>query len=138
MEWTERHDIILSREILISEPFTFKKGSVDKGKAWSTIADSLNSSLDLIFKVSQRSVRERFALIQDKYRRKNSKDERSSGTSIVMTELDILIEEITKEKAAEWILYGGNGNERKREERRGEGGEEEGEREREIERETDK
>ena len=75
---------------------------MDKGKAWSTIADSLNSSLDLIFKVSQRSVRERFALIQDKYRRKNSKDERSSRTSILMTELDILIEEITeKEKAAE-------------------------------------
>ena len=66
MEWTERHDIILAREILVSEPFKFKKGSVDKGKAWSTIADSLNSSLDLIFKVSQRSVRKRFALIQDK------------------------------------------------------------------------
>ena len=88
MEWTERHDIILSREILISEPFTFKKGSVNKGKAWSTIADNLNCSLDLMFKVTQRSVRERFALCQDKYKRKISKDERSSGTSMLMTELD--------------------------------------------------
>ena len=90
----QRGTTLFAREILVSEPFKFKKGSVDKGKAWFTIADSLNSSLDLIFKVSQRSVRKRFALIQDKYKRKNSKDERSSGTSIVMTELDILIEEI--------------------------------------------
>ena len=102
MEWTERHDTFLAREVLVSEPYRFKKGSVDKGKAWSAIADRLNSSLDLLFRVSQRSVRERFALIQDKFIKKNNRDERSSGTSIIMTEIDQLIEEVTeKEKAAE-------------------------------------
>lgn len=102
MEWTERHDLILAREILVSEPFRFKKGSVDKGKVWSAIGEALNSSLDLQFKVTQRSVRERFALIQEKYKKKNSKDERSSGTSMELTGLDKLIEEITeKEKAVE-------------------------------------
>ena len=102
MEWTERHDTFLAREVLVSEPYRFKKGSVDKGKAWSAIADRLNSSLDLLFRVSQRSVRERFALIQDKFIKKNHRDERSSGTSIIMTEIDQLIEEVTeKEKAAE-------------------------------------
>ncbi len=75
---------------------------VDKGKAWSTITEALKSSLDLQFKVSQRAVRERFALIQEEHKKKNSKDERSSGTSVEVTELDQLIEEITeKEKAAE-------------------------------------
>lgn len=69
MEWTERHDIVLAREILVSEPFKYKKGSIDKGKAWFIIADPLNSCLDLQFKVSQRSVRERFALIQEKYKK---------------------------------------------------------------------
>ncbi len=91
MGWTERHGIILSREILVSERFRYKKGSVDKGKAWSNIADALNSPLDLKFKVSQRSMRESFVLTREKYKKKNSKDERSSGTSEELTELDELI-----------------------------------------------
>ncbi|ROL49844.1 hypothetical protein DPX16_0727 [Anabarilius grahami] len=102
MEWTEKHDVLLCREILLTEPYRYKKGSVDKGKAWSTIADTLNCSQDLKFKVTQRSVRERFTLIQVKYKARNNKDEKSSGTSAETTELDDLIEEITeKERAAE-------------------------------------
>ena len=102
MEWTEKHDVILCREILVTEPFMFKKGSVDKGKVWTEVADSLNSCRELQFKVKQRSVRERFALLQAKYKTKNSKDERSSGTSEEVSELDVLIQEITeKENAAD-------------------------------------
>ena len=49
-----------------------------------------------------RSMRERFSDIQKEYLKKNRKDERSSGTSIDITEQDQLLEEITeKEKAAE-------------------------------------
>ncbi|XP_073721214.1 uncharacterized protein [Misgurnus anguillicaudatus] len=102
MEWKEQHDVLLCREILLTEPYRYKKGSVDKGKAWSTIADTLNCSQDHKFRVTQRSVRERFSLIQTKYKTKNNKDEKSSGTSAEITELDELIEEITeKERAAE-------------------------------------
>lgn len=47
-------------------------------------------------------MRDRFTLIQVKYKARNNKDEKSSGTSIKTTELDDLIEEITeKERAAE-------------------------------------
>lgn len=47
-------------------------------------------------------MRERFSDIQKEYLKKNRKDERSSGTSIDITEQDQLLEEITeKEKAAE-------------------------------------
>lgn len=45
---------------------------------------------------------ERFGDIQKEYLKKNRTDERSSGTSIDITEQDQLLEEITeKEKAAE-------------------------------------
>lgn len=47
-------------------------------------------------------MRERFSDIQKEYLKKNRTDERSSGTSIDITEQDQLLEEITeKEKAAE-------------------------------------
>lgn len=47
-------------------------------------------------------MRERFSDIQKEYLKKNRADERSSGTSIDITEQDQLLEEITeKEKAAE-------------------------------------
>lgn len=47
-------------------------------------------------------MRERFSDIQKEYLKKNRKDERSSGTSIDITEQDQLLEKITeKEKAAE-------------------------------------
>lgn len=102
MEWKEQHDVLLCREILLTEPYRYKKGSVDKGKAWSSIADTLNCSQEPKFRVMQRSVRERFNLIQTKYKARNNKDEKSSGTSAEITELDELIEEITeKERAAE-------------------------------------
>lgn len=49
-----------------------------------------------------RSMGERFGDIQKEYLKKNRTDERSSGTSIDITEQDQLLEEITeKEKAAE-------------------------------------
>lgn len=47
-------------------------------------------------------MRERFDDIQKEYLKKNRTDERSSGTSIDITEQDQILEEITeKEKAAE-------------------------------------
>ena len=94
MEWTEKHDVRLCREVLVVEPFKLKKGSVEKGKLWSNIADSLNASKELRFKVNQRGVREKFMLLQTKYRQKNRADEQSSGTSAEITELDVLLEEI--------------------------------------------
>ena len=34
MEWTEDHDVLLLREILASDLFSFKKGSVARGERW--------------------------------------------------------------------------------------------------------
>ena len=93
MEWTEKRDVVLCREVLVVEPFKFKKGSVEKGKVWTEIAASLNSCRELKFRVTQKSVRERFSLLEAKFKSKNSKDEKISGTSAEITELDVLIEQ---------------------------------------------
>lgn len=111
MDWTEKHDIYLCREVLVVEPFRFRKGSVEKGKLWSNISESLNASTELRFKVNQRGVRERFMLLQTKYQQKNRADEQSSGTCDEMTELDVLLEEIgEKEQVAEENMAKNNNN----------------------------
>ena len=102
MEWSDGHDVMLCREILYEDPFQFKKGSPDRGEVWSKIARALNSCTELKFNVKQRSVRERFTLLQVKYKETNRKDEAGSGTSRQVSELDQLLEDITeKEKDSE-------------------------------------
>ena len=102
MEWSDGHDVMLCREILYEDPFQFKKGSPDRGEVWFKIARALNSCTELKFNVKQRSVRERFTLLQVKYKETNRKDEAGSGTSRQVSELDQLLEDITeKEKDSE-------------------------------------
>ncbi|KAM3857296.1 structural maintenance of chromosomes protein 1B-like [Diretmus argenteus] len=82
---------------------------MEKGKVWSEVAESLNSCQDLHFKVSQRSVRERFDILRSRFKRKNRADERSSGTSETPTELDeVIFEIIEKEGVAVETESGGN------------------------------
>ena len=42
MEWTEEHDNCLCQEILVLEPFKYKKGSISRGQIWEKIANNLN------------------------------------------------------------------------------------------------
>lgn len=102
MEWSKNHDILLLREVLVSEPFRFRKGSAEKGKIWTEIADRLNDCKEASFKVSQRSVRERCSLLETKFRKKTRDEESASGISVEVSEEDVLLEEIIeKEQAAE-------------------------------------
>ena len=66
MEWSDRHDVMLCWEILYEDPFQFKKGSPDRGEVWSKIARALNSGTEFKLNVKQRSVTERFTLLQIK------------------------------------------------------------------------
>ena len=42
MEWTDEHDVLMLREMIVSDVFSFKKGSVGRGDAWGSIAEKLN------------------------------------------------------------------------------------------------
>ena len=94
MEWTNLHDVLLCREILVVEPYKAKPRTSQRGQLWNTIAEHLNKLAEPKFIVGQRSVRDRFKLLRDKFKRKIAVEERGSGISPEMSELDTLLEEI--------------------------------------------
>ena len=103
MYWTKAHDTLLCREVLALEPYKHKKGSNEAGKIWTDIAQSLKNCQQLKFKqnLSQRAVRERFSLLQTRYKEKEREETQASGISPEQDELDVLLEEITEREKAE-------------------------------------
>ena len=90
MSWSEEHDIILLREILLHGPWNERRGSPERGKIWGKIASSLNSfnSGVLYFKVTQRSVQDHYNVIAKMYHEKQRKEARESGINPDETELE--------------------------------------------------
>ena len=64
MEWTDVHDDLLIREILSVEPYQYKASTVKRGNDWTQVADILNAIPEPAFRVNQRSVRERYRLLE--------------------------------------------------------------------------
>ena len=95
MVWT-KHDIMLARESLVARPFAFKFGSREKGQAWDKVAEALNSVQQLRFNVDQRRVRERYDILKKAYQKRMREEERASGISPEMSELDEAIESIVE------------------------------------------
>jgi hypothetical protein len=87
----------------VEEPYKYKKGSNDRGKLWTKIAETLNKNGEVKFKVGQRGVRERIERLQKKYQDQMKDEEAASGIEVdEQSELDVLISEIIeREKLAE-------------------------------------
>ena len=98
MFWTERHDTILCREILIHNPFHNKKSSIQRGQVWKNIAERLVTVKEVRFKadLDQRAVRDRYNLLANKLRRKLKDEEKASGIETDMTELEAALEDLIK------------------------------------------
>ncbi|XP_066912126.1 uncharacterized protein [Clytia hemisphaerica] len=94
MNWTEPHDEMLCREIILVQPFAYKTGSREKGQAWSRISETLNSIEQPKFNVSQRSVREHFSLILTRFRAKLAAERADSGANHVLKPSEALLEDI--------------------------------------------
>ena len=91
----------MCREVLDIEPYQFKLRSTERGKAWETISSHLNATSHPKFRVTPRSVRDRYNLLTKKFQVRLNREERASGISDENSELDNLLEEILeKEKAA--------------------------------------
>lgn len=91
----EEHDVLLCREILVSQPFKFKERTVEGGKIWDEIANRLNNYQTLKFRVNKRSVRERFKLMKEKFKRKIQDEEKASGIDVEpASELEQALEDI--------------------------------------------
>lgn len=95
MFWNEEREILLCREIMLIEPYQFKKSTKERGDSWSKVAVNLNS-IELVpsFSVDQRAIREHFAAMRKRHEKKASDEKKASGIETDVTELDILMEEI--------------------------------------------
>ena len=95
MTWTEEHDTLLCREILVEEPFSYRHGSRERGKCWDRIAEFLNKIELPKFSVDQRAVRDRYVKLEKAFKRKTREELRASGIAPdEPTELDQALEEI--------------------------------------------
>ena len=73
-----------------------RHGTEERGKAWERISESLNSRTEF-FKVSQRSVRDRYSVLEKKYKQKQREEERASGIETDKTEIDKAIRDIIEQ-----------------------------------------
>ena len=89
MKWTEAHHIFFLKETFQFQLWQHKKGSVERGEVWGNIACHLGR-----FRVTQRSVRDRYLLLERRFRKKVSEDEKASGMSPEPSEEDKMMEEI--------------------------------------------
>jgi type IV secretory pathway VirB10-like protein len=102
MDWPKEHDIFFLREMLASDLFHHKKGSPDRGRIWDGIAERLNTSHDLVFRIREkRAVRDRWNLLKNKFKKNRREEETASGIEVdEQDEKDILIEELADQEEA--------------------------------------
>ena len=93
---------------MLYKPFKFKVKSVQRKKAWETIAGNLNGIEDPKFRVTARSVRNRYAYLTSRKSTQLKDAERASGIAVVETELDVLLEEILEKIKEDKLAFEDN------------------------------
>ena len=89
--------------MIVSDVFSFKKGSVSRRNAWDSIAEKLNLIDSPQFRIKdKRGVRERWELLRRKFNSKNREEETASDIAFEdLIEKEALIKElITREETA--------------------------------------
>ena len=105
MMWTPEHDVLLCREILLVEPYNHKPSTRERGQAWDTIAADLNCIKEVIFNVNKRSVRDRYNLLVDKFKKQERHLERASGIDYQEDELDQLLRELVEKSQEAAVVH---------------------------------
>ena len=106
MEWTEEHDVLFLREMVASDIFMYKKGSVDHGKVWDDITNRLNRNESPKYNIKdKRGVRDRWSLLLTKFKKQMYEEESASGIEPDdPSEKDILIEELWEKEESSVAL----------------------------------
>ena len=94
MKWSDAHDLFFLKELIQVQPWQHKKGTTERGEAWSKLAIVLGQCANPVFRVTLRSIRDRYMLLERRYKKKISEEEKASGISPDPSEIDKLIEEI--------------------------------------------
>ena len=87
------------KKFWLQNPFKAKKGSIARGQIWDQIASNLNSLEIPRFKVTKRSVRERYTLLVEKLKKKLKEEEKASGIETDMNYVEKALEEIPEKEA---------------------------------------
>ena len=96
MVWNAGKDELLFREILLFEPYQFKKRTNERGNAWRAIANNFNEITTHQFKVDWKAVRERFGHIIARFDLSSMADQKISGTAPEVTLLDQALQNISE------------------------------------------
>ena len=92
--WTKEHEILLCREVLSVNPFSAKRNSNERGKLLEEVSTNLNSTSNMRFLVTKRSVRDHLKILIKRYRKKMNAEERSIVLSPEPIELDQALADI--------------------------------------------
>ena len=94
MKLTRDHDIIFLGELLLIEPWNYKYGSNKKGNCWKKISESFNQLKDISFKVTQRSVQDRYLTLEKTYKKQKREEDKQSGINPEETKVDFALTDI--------------------------------------------
>ena len=95
MHWTDLHDTLMIREIILFEPWVYRFGSVERGESWKRIAESLNQVQEVKFLVDDRAVRES---LEKEFKNKTQNELNASGIAPdEELELDVGIRDIMEQ-----------------------------------------
>ncbi|XP_033095916.1 uncharacterized protein LOC117100359 [Anneissia japonica] len=99
--WNDSKDISLLKEMIVTNPFSYKERTRERGQMWQSVASNLNAMWETD-KTDSRGYREQYNLLKTKHVKKMNKEEKASGISPKETEVDKAMEELVNlEKESE-------------------------------------
>ena len=99
MRWTNEHDVIFLRTVLVHELWKNKYGSQKREKVWGKVAESLNSLNSVCksyFKVTHQSAQDRYKLLAGNFKKREQEKTAASEISPEETEIDVALADITE------------------------------------------
>ena len=114
MHWTDRHDVLLCREVILLELYKQKTGSRERGQALENITEDLNNITEVNFNVSKRSVRDRLNLLVENFKKVDRENEKASGIDVQETELEQILREITERQHEAELLHEKDSSDKKK------------------------
>ena len=82
--------MLFLREVLVSDLFNYRKGSVEPGQVWDNIADRLNALEFPKFHVNQRYLRDKLNKLLKWFKKKDREEISSSGVDPELDEKTVI------------------------------------------------
>ena len=77
--WKKEHEEYFLKELLVAEPYMHKPKSAERGQKWKIIMENLNKLEKPKFRVTVRSVRDRFTKMVERYKKLEKEEDNASG-----------------------------------------------------------